>query len=161
SVENPEDLYEAQCSIFLDPHDPEVIAQAKRDGIPDNWIEGAQRSPVYKMAIDWKVAFPLHPEYRTLPMVWYIPPLSPVQAAAASGKIATKGDGIMPDLDDMRIPVKYLANLLTGGKEEPIRLGLKRMMAMRHYMRGKMIEGKPDTSCLEEVGLTTDLVEDM
>jgi nitrate reductase beta subunit len=26
------------------------------------------------MAMEWKVAFPLHPEYRTLPMVWYIPP---------------------------------------------------------------------------------------
>lgn len=156
-----EDLYEAMCSIFLNPHDPKVMEQARKDGIPDNWIEGAQNSPVYKMAIDWKVAFPLHPEYRTLPMVWYIPPLSPVQSAAAQGKIPTRPDGIMPDLDDMRIPVKYLANMLTGGKEAPIRLGLKRMMAMRHYMRSKMFEGKPDAGVLDEVGLTTDLVEDM
>ena len=161
SCENEEDLYEAMCDIFLDPHDPAVIAQARRDGIPENWIEGAQNSPVYKMAIDWKIAFPLHPEYRTLPMVWYIPPLSPIQSAAAQGKIPTRDDGIMPDLDDMRIPVKYLANLLTGGKEAPIRFGLKRMMAMRHYMRSKMIEGKPDTTILDEVELTTDLVEDM
>jgi DNA polymerase-3 subunit alpha len=161
SVENEEDLYEAQLDIFLNPHDPEVIAQARRDGIPDNWIEGAQKSPIYKMAIDWKVAFPLHPEYRTLPMVWYIPPLSPVQSAAAQGKIPTRADGIMPDLDDMRIPVKYLANLLTGGKEAPIRLGLKRMMAMRHYMRSKMFEGCPDTTLLTETGLTEELVEDM
>lgn len=161
SCEKEEDLYEAMCDIFLDPHDPEVIAQARRDGIPENWIEGAQNSPVYKMAIDWKVAFPLHPEYRTLPMVWYIPPLSPIQSAAAQGKIPTRDDGIMPDLNDMRIPVKYLANLLTGGKEAPIRFGLKRMMAMRHYMRSKMIEGKPDTTILDEVQLTTDLVEDM
>ena len=161
SVENDEDLYEAQLDIFLNPHDPAVIEQARKDGIPDNWIEGAQRSPVYKMAIDWKVAFPLHPEYRTLPMVWYIPPLSPVQSAAAQGKIPTRPDGIMPDLDDMRIPVKYLANMLTGGKESPIRLGLKRMMAMRHYMRSKMFEGQPDTGLLEETGLTEGLVEDM
>ena len=28
-----------------------------------------RNSPVYKMAVDWKVALPLHPEYRTLPMV--------------------------------------------------------------------------------------------
>jgi hypothetical protein len=68
----------------------------------------------------------------------------------------------MPDLDDMRIPVKYLANMLTGGKEAPIRLGLKRMMAMRHYMRSKMIRGQARYSgILDEVGLTTDLVEDM
>ena len=37
--------------------------------------------------MDWKVAFPLHPEYRTLPMVWYVPPLSPIQSAAEAGKI--------------------------------------------------------------------------
>lgn len=30
------------------------------------------------MIIDWKIALPLHPEYRTMPMVWYIPPLSPI-----------------------------------------------------------------------------------
>ncbi|AGH97653.1 nitrate reductase subunit beta [Micavibrio aeruginosavorus] len=161
SVENEEDLYEAQLGIFLNPHDPDVIAQARKDGIPDNWIEGAQKSPVYKMAIDWKVAFPLHPEYRTLPMVWYIPPLSPIQTAAAKGKIPTRADGIMPDLDDMRIPVKYLANMLTGGKEAPIRLGLKRMMAMRHYMRSKMFEGQPDKTLLEETELSEELVEDM
>ncbi|MCE7887384.1 MAG: nitrate reductase subunit beta [Alphaproteobacteria bacterium PRO2] len=160
SVEKDEDLYEAQLGIFLNPHDPEVIAQARKDGIPENWIIGAQKSPVYKMAMEWKVAFPLHPEYRTLPMVWYIPPLSPVQSAAQAGKIPTK-DGIMPDLDDMRIPVKYLANMLTGGKEEPVRLGLKRMMAMRQYMRGKLIEAQDNSKILSDVDLTAEMVEDM
>jgi nitrate reductase beta subunit len=163
SVEHEEDLYAAQCDIFLNPHDPEVIAQARKDGIPENWITAAQQSPVYKMAMEWKVAFPLHPEYRTLPMVWYIPPLSPVQAAAEQGKLPTRefaGD-IMPDLDDMRIPVKYLASLLTAGKEAPVRFGMKRMLAMRHYMRGKMIDGTNRSALLDEVGLTPALVEDM
>ncbi len=160
SVENEQDLYEAQLDIFLDPHDPDVIEEARKQGIPENWIEGAKNSPIYKMAIDWKVAFPLHPEYRTLPMVWYIPPLSPVQSAFEAGKVGTQ-DGIMPDIDDMRIPVKYLANMLTGGKEEPVRLSLKRMMTMRHYMRGKMIEGVEKNDLLESAGLTKDLVEDM
>jgi nitrate reductase beta subunit len=99
-----------------------VIEQARKDGIPENWILGAQKSPVYKMAMEWRVAFPLHPEYRTLPMVWYIPPLSPVQSAAESGKIKMEKNGIMPDLNEMRIPVKYLANLLTAGNEAPVRL---------------------------------------
>lgn len=161
STENVEDLYEAQLDVFLNPHDPEVIEQARRDGIPENWIESAQHSPVYKMAMEWKVAFPLHPEYRTLPMVWYIPPLSPVKAAAEAGKIPMQDDGIMPDIDSLRIPVKYLANLLTGGKEEPVKLALNRMMAMRHYMRSKLFEGKPQSDYLYPVGLTPDLVEDM
>jgi len=107
------------------------------------------------------VAFPLHPEYRTLPMVWYIPPLSPVQNAAQAGKVGMAEDGIMPDIESLRIPVKYLANLLTAGKEEPVVLGLKRMIAMRHYMRSKHIKGEPDTTALDMVDLTVDLVEDM
>jgi nitrate reductase beta subunit len=161
STPKDEDLYEAQLEVFLDPHNASVIEQARKDGIPDNWITAAQQSPVYKMAIDWKVAFPLHPEYRTLPMVWYIPPLSPIQSAAQQGKLPTRQDGIVPDLDDMRIPVKYLANLLTGGKEAPVRLGLKRMAAMRHYMRSKMILGKAEPDLLVDANLSVDLVEDM
>jgi nitrate reductase / nitrite oxidoreductase, beta subunit len=160
-VEDPQDLYQAQLDVFLDPNDPAVIAQAKKDGIPDNWMEAARRSPVYKMAMEWKVAFPLHPEYRTLPMVWYIPPLSPVKAAAEAGKIPMQDDGIMPDIESLRIPVKYLANLLTAGKEEPVIFGLKRMIAMRHYMRSKHIEGKPDVSYLNTVDLSPEMVEEM
>ncbi|MEZ5996789.1 MAG: nitrate reductase subunit beta, partial [Hyphomonadaceae bacterium] len=61
SVEE-KDLYEKQLEIFLDPNDPRVIAQARADGVPEAWLEAARRSPIYKMAIDWRVAFPLHPE---------------------------------------------------------------------------------------------------
>ena len=142
SVSDEQDLYESQLGIFLNPHDPAVIAQARADGIADNWLEGARRSPVYKMAMEWKVAFPLHPEYRTLPMVWYVPPLSPIQSAAQAGKIGH--DGEMPDVRSLRIPLKYLANLLTAGKEEPVALGLERMLAMRAYMRAKTVDGVID-----------------
>jgi len=161
SVENPEDLYQAQMNIFLDPHDPEIIKQARLDGIPENWIEAAQQSPVYKMVKDWKVALPLHPEYRTLPMVWYIPPLSPIKAAAQAGDIQTGDNGMMANVHDLRIPVKYLANMLTAGKEEPVINSLERMMAMRAYMRSKHVEGTKNTKVLEQVGLTEALIEDM
>src|SRR3546814_14905153 len=83
SVPADKDLYQAHLDIFLDPFDPEVIAAARREGIPDSWLEGAKASPVYKLAIDWKLALPLHPEYSTLPMGWTVPPLSPSQSAAA------------------------------------------------------------------------------
>ena len=102
-----QDLYCKQCEIFLDPNDPKVITQARKDGVPDSVIKAAQESPVYKMAMDWQVALPLHPEYRTLPMVWYIPPLSPIQQAAEAGHIGL--DGILPDVASLRIPVKYLS----------------------------------------------------
>jgi nitrate reductase beta subunit len=159
SVENEQDLYEAQLDIFLDPNDPEVIRHAKKDGVPDSWMSAAQKNPVYKMAVDWKVAFPLHPEYRTLPMVWYIPPLSPVQSAMEDGKISRSG--VIPSVEDLRIPVKYLANLLTAGKKEPVEFALQRMMAMREFMREKTVEGNFAQEVLDAVDLDEATLDDM
>ncbi|MBK6490238.1 MAG: nitrate reductase subunit beta [Sphingomonadales bacterium] len=159
SAENFEDLYQAQLDIFLDPNDPAVIAQARKDGVPEAWLEAARHSPVWKMAMEWKVAFPLHPEYRTLPMVWYVPPLSPISAAANSGQISVNNN--MPDIRSLRIPLKYLANLLTAGDEEPVALCLERMLAMRGYMRSKTVEGVVDEGIARAVGLTGAQIEDM
>jgi nitrate reductase beta subunit len=159
STPDPQDLYEAQLDVFLDPHDQKVINQARMDGVPENWIDAAQRSPIWKMAMDWKVAFPLHPEYRTLPMVWYVPPLSPIQSAAESGQMDL--NGAMPDVRSLRIPLKYLANLLTAGKEEPVAQGLERMLAMRAYMRSKTVDGVIDETIAENVGMTGEMIEDM
>src|SRR5690606_6351074 len=141
-AESPDerDLYHRQLEIFLDPFDPKVIEQAKADGIPDSVITAAQASPVYKLAVDWQLALPLHPEYRTLPMVWYVPPLSPIQSAAEAGHL--EFDGVLPKIESLRIPVKYLANMLTAGEEEPVVLALKRLLAMRLYMRGKQVDGE-------------------
>ncbi|MDI1232313.1 MAG: nitrate reductase subunit beta [Methylobacter sp.] len=159
SVENEQDLYQQQLDVFLDPFDEDVIAEARAAGIPESWLTAAQDSPVYKMAIDWKVAFPLHPEFRTLPMVWYVPPLSPIQSAAENDQIGMDGD--IPDVRSLRIPVQYLANLLTAGKEEPVVLGLERMLAMRAYMRSLTVDGVVNTEVLERVGLTQLQVEEM
>ena len=159
SVADEKDLYQAQLDVFLDPNDPAVIRQARADGVPEAWIEAARRSPVYKMAVDWRVAFPLHPEYRTLPMVWYVPPLSPIQSAASLGAI--EHDGVMPDVKSLRIPVRYLANLLTAGEEAPIVSGLERMLAMRAYMRTKTIDGVIDRAIAARVDLTAEAIEDM
>ncbi|GAB2800754.1 nitrate reductase subunit beta [Halomonas shantousis] len=159
SVENPKDLYPAQLDVFLDPDDPAVQAQARRDGVPETWVEAATHSPVYKMAVQWKVAFPLHPEYRTLPMVWYVPPLSPIQSAAEAGRMSVNHG--MPDVRSLRIPMRYLANLLTAGDEEPIAAALERMLAMRAYMRAKTVDGRIDESIAERVGLTGAIIEQM
>jgi len=159
SVADDRKLYDAQMGIFLDPNDEKVIAQARRDGVPDAWLEAARRSPVWKMAMEWKVAFPLHPEYRTLPMVWYVPPLSPIQAAAEAGKMGI--DGGMPDVRSLRIPLRYLANLLTAGDEGPVARGLERMLAMRAYMRAKTVDGVIDGAVTARVGLSPQQIEDM
>ncbi|MWV15707.1 nitrate reductase subunit beta [Pseudomonas sp. L-22-4S-12] len=159
STPNEQDLYQKQLDIFLDPFDPKVIKQALADGVPMSVIESAQKSPVYKMAVDWKLALPLHPEYRTLPMVWYVPPLSPIQNAATAGKVSM--DGVLPDVDSLRIPLRYLANLLTAGDVKPVKLALKRLLAMRAYKRAEQVDGVQDLKVLQDVGLSVAQVEDM
>ncbi|MFZ1892204.1 MAG: nitrate reductase subunit beta [Formosimonas sp.] len=159
SVENEQDLYESQLGLFLDPNDPAIQAEALKQGIPQSWLDSAQNSPVYKMAVEWKVAFPLHPEYRTLPMVWYIPPLSPIQSAMESGIIGE--NGIIPDVKDLRIPLKYLANLLTAGNETPILNALETMIAMRRYKRAQSVEKRTDESTLSNTHLNGTQVEEM
>ena len=90
-------------------------------GQPRDWIEAAQRSPVYELAVRHRVALPLHPEYRTLPMVWYIPPLSPVAVIVhVAGYDPSQPDRVFATIDALRIPVEYLANLFTAGDAGPI-----------------------------------------
>jgi nitrate reductase / nitrite oxidoreductase, beta subunit len=161
SVTDEQDLYESQLDIFLDPSDPEVIAAARAANIPEDWIEYAQHSPIYKMAVDWKIALPLHPEYRTLPMVWYVPPLSPI-TNMVEGKGATASpEDIFPAIDDMRIPVQYLANLLSAGNTEVITHVLKKMAVMRSHMRSLNLKKAPDLALLEQFGMSANDMEEM
>ncbi|GAS82567.1 nitrate reductase subunit beta [Paenibacillus amylolyticus] len=161
SVENDQDLYESQMDIFLDPNDPEVIREAREAGIPEDWIIAAQQSPIYKMVIDWKIALPLHPEYRTMPMVWYIPPLSPITNRVEGQGSSLEANDIFPAIDNMRIPVEYLANLLTAGDTDRIREVLRKMAVMRIHMRNQQTGKTSESELLERVGMDVQEVEDM
>jgi nitrate reductase beta subunit len=155
SVEDDQDLYPAQMNVFLDPHDPAVAAAAERAGIPHDWIEAAKRSPVYELIAKYQVALPLHPEYRTMPMVWYIPPLSPVvDALADSGFDGEDEDNLFGAIEALRIPVEYLAELFTAGDTVPVDSVLRRLAAMRAYMRRINLGEERDESIAEIVGLT-------
>ncbi|EJD69357.1 NarH, partial [Bacillus sp. 916] len=161
SVENEKDLYHSQLDVFLDPNDPEIAKLAKEQGIPVEWIEAAQQSPIYKMIIDWKIALPLHPEYRTLPMVWYIPPLSPIMNLFEGKGSRQTAEAIFPAIDQMRIPIDYLAQLLTAGDTDHIRSTLKKMSVMRQYMRAVQTNKSIDPALVSSVGLTEQQIEDM
>lgn len=161
SVANEKDLYEAQLGIIMDPNDPKVIEQALKDGISYDWIEAAQKSPIYKMAVDWKIALPLHPEYRTLPMVWYVPPLSPIMNLFEGQGSKSNPSDVFPAIDEMRIPIEYLANLLSAGDTSVIRKVLKKMAVMRTHMRALNTGKEPDMSLLKEVGLDDETVQAM
>ena len=121
SVPDERDLLDAQRDVFLDPEDPDVQEAAGRDGIPRDWIEAARRSPIYDLAMRWGVALPLHPEFRTLPMVWYVPPLSPVVSTLEIDGYEADPDDVFGAIDNLRIPLEYLANLLTAGDVEAVR----------------------------------------
>jgi nitrate reductase beta subunit len=53
-------------------------------------------------------------------------------------------DDVFPTIDELRIPIAYLANLLTAGNEAPVRLALKRLAAMRAIMRERNLGGEED-----------------
>ncbi|MFF0745533.1 nitrate reductase subunit beta [Streptomyces sp. NPDC004111] len=155
SVADEKDLYEAQLGLLLDPFDPQVTAAARREGIPEDWLAAARRSPVYALAKRYRVALPLHPEFRTLPMVWYIPPLSPVvDALTATGHDGEDADNLFGAVDTLRIPVEYLAELFTAGDPGPVRQVLRKLSAMRSYMRAVNLGDPPDGSAAAAVGLT-------
>ncbi|MBX6356245.1 MAG: nitrate reductase subunit beta [Micromonosporaceae bacterium] len=152
---DPQDLYEAQLSVFLDPNDPQVAAEASRAGIPADWLDAARRSPVYDLAVRHRVALPLHPEYRTLPMVWYIPPLSPVaDIVGAAGYDADDPDQVFATIDALRIPVEYLANLFTAGDTKPIRTVLRKLTTIRTIMRAAQLGLAVDENLPASVGAT-------
>ena len=162
AVKEETDLYQAQRDVMLDPSDPQVIAAARQSGIPESFIEAAQNSPVYKLIVEYSLALPLHPEFRTLPMVWYIPPLSPVvEAVTASGADGENHKILLTALATMRIPLEYLADLFAAGDPRPVERSLRRLAAMRSYMRDINLGDKPNPEIPAAVGMSEDQVKAM
>ena len=162
SVPDEKDLFAAQKDLILDPHDPDVMDAAERAGIPHDWIMAAQRSPVYKLIKEYDLALPLHPEYRTMPMVWYIPPLTPVaDVVKDTGYDAENAVNLFAAIDELRIPIEYLANLFTAGDTDVVADVLRRMAAMRAFMRDINMGVEPDVRIPHAVGMTPESMEEM
>ncbi len=136
------ELVDSQREMILDPFDPRVIRAAKADGIEDKVIEAAQKSPVYKYVKSWRLALPLHPEFRTMPMLFYVPPLLPVAGTMNDGRYETAGD-FFSSLDHSRLPVRYMANLLTAGNERQVIEVYRKLMAVRIYKRAQTVGDVP------------------
>jgi nitrate reductase beta subunit len=159
---NEKDLYAAQLDLILDPNDPQVVAAARQEGIPADWLEAARRSPVYALAKTYKVALPLHPECRTMPMVWYIPPLSPiVDLLRDQGHDAESSGVLFGAIRALRIPLEYLAELFTAGDVGEIERVLTVLAAMRAHMRNITLEQPQDDSIAASVGMTDKTMREM
>ncbi|HNE93108.1 MAG TPA: 4Fe-4S dicluster domain-containing protein, partial [Chitinophagaceae bacterium] len=173
------DLINSQMDMLLDPFDENVIREAKKNGVADSTIHAAQNSPIYKFVKEWKLALPLHPEFRTLPMLFYVPPLLPVMATVKKTDNTEQQDKMHPiakkwednwlydtsteelwgTLDQIRFPLKYIANLFSAGDEELIKEKWKKLMAVRIHRRkvtvGDISDEKVATT-LRDAGMTAE-----
>lgn len=129
------ELVEAQREMILDPFDPEVIKAARENGIHDDVIKSAQKSPVYQFVKEWKLALPPHIEFRTLPMLFYVPPMLPVISSFDGKTVKNEAEGLFPDFDKARAPIEYLGKMFSAGNNSKIRYVLKKQMAVRNYRR--------------------------
>ena len=178
------DLVDLQMEMLLDPFDPAVIEAAKKNGVADSTLKAAQTSPVYKFVKEWELALPLHPEFRTLPMLFYVPPLLPVMASISESKTAeqakklnpiakhwgddwlydTATDELWGTIEQVRFPIKYMANMFSGGDETKIIERLKKLMAVRIHRRAMTVgdmDGKKVAATLADVGLEADTADDI
>ena len=170
--------------MLLDPNDPEVIKAAKKNGVADSTIKAAQKSPTYKFVKEWGLALPLHAEFRTLPMLFYVPPLLPVMASVTEKDQSSQNDKLNPiskawdsnwvydtstkelwaGIDNARMPLKYMANLFSAGDEEVIKERIKKLVAVRIYRRHKTV-GDISKERVDEVfkdtGLTAEMADDI
>jgi len=157
-----EKLVEGQRSLILNPHDPEVVRKAQSAGIPDGVIESAQRSPVYKFVMEWKIALPPHIEYRTLPMLFYVPPMSPVMANSEDGLASHQMHNLFHGIDESRVPMQFFANLFGGGHEGVVRYALGKQLAVRWHRRAETVGDVDRTTAdryLREADCTIDEAE--
>ncbi|MBK6611063.1 MAG: nitrate reductase subunit beta [Sphingobacteriales bacterium] len=175
-------LISSQLDMILDPFDEEVIQAAKRNGVADSTIRAAQFSPVYKYVKEWKLALPLHPEFRTMPMLFYVPPLLPVMASLKQVDNSAQAEKMNPiakywddnwlydtstkelfgTLDQVRFPLKYLASMFSAGDESLIKDKWKKLMAVRIHRRQVTVgDITPERAneALREAGLTAEQAE--
>ncbi len=181
----PEDeLVDRQLDMLLDPFDPEIIAAAKANGVSDSTIKSAQLSPVYRFVKEWGMALPLHPEFRTLPMLFYVPPLLPVMASVSEARAADQKSKMAPmakkweddwlyntsteelwgTIDQVRFPIQYMANMFGAGDGARVTEVLKKLMAVRIHRRdvtvGDMKPAKVKAT-LADVNLTPEQADEI
>ena len=145
-----EKLVDAQRSLLLDPRDPDVISAAVANGVSQQLIDSAQKSPVWKFVREWGLALPLHPEYRTVPMLFYVPPLLPVMTRDGDKEL-------FGAVDQGRLPIRYLASLFAAGNTKPVEDALRKLIAVRWYRRSLDVDDVPESvarTVLAEAGLT-------
>jgi nitrate reductase beta subunit len=95
-------------------------------------------------------------------MVWYIPPLSPVvDVIRDTGYDAEDSGNLFAAIDALRIPVDYLAQLFTAGDPGPVNDVLRKLAAMRSYLRDLNLGRDADDTIPAAAGMTGEDMYDM
>jgi len=158
------ELVDAHREIIADPFNPEVIASAKANGIGDDVIKSAQKSPIYKFVKTWGLALAPHVEYRTFPMLFYVPALAPVTSTQEDGTLANNVEDLFAPLEKARMPIEYLASLFGAGQEGPVRYALKKQLAVRTWRRALTvgdIDLEVAKAALAEAGCSPEQAEEI
>jgi nitrate reductase beta subunit len=85
------------------------------------------------------MALPLHPEYRTLPMLFYVPPLLPVLNATQENGSQRVENDLFSSLENARVPVRYMSRMLAAGNDELVVKAYQKMIAVRFYKRAETV----------------------
>ncbi len=177
-------LVDRQLDLILDPFDENVIAAAKENGVADSTIHAAQYSPTYKFVKEWGMALPLHPEFRTLPMLFYVPPLLPVMASLSATDRSSQSEKMDPiakfwsrptlydtstqelwgTIDQARFPLEYMANMFTAGDTGKMKTVLKKLWAVRIHRRDVTVgdlDKQKVANVLSDVDMTPEMADDI
>jgi nitrate reductase beta subunit len=157
------ELVEAQRAAIQDPFDPSVVAAARAGGISDAAISAARSSPVYRFVKLWKIALPLTPQFRTLPMLFYVPPLLPVIGQVKDGLYDIPESGgtdpvpLLTTLEEARLPLAYMANLFSAGNTQVIAEVYRKLIAVRAFTHARHLGDMKESQVSEalSVGATT------
>ena len=94
-------------------------------------------------------------------MVWYVPPLSPVMSLVEGPGSGADPDDVFPAIDELRIPIEYLARHAHGGRP---RAGTRRAAAPRRDAQldaRANLGGEPDPALAAAVGMEPGAIDAM
>jgi nitrate reductase beta subunit len=97
-----------------------------------------------------------------MPMVWYVPPLSPiVDVLTETGHDGEEAGNLFGAINALRIPLAYLAELFSAGDIEVVENTLRKLSAMRSYMRDINLGREPRPEIPEAIGMDQESIYEM
>jgi nitrate reductase beta subunit len=84
-----------------------------------------------------------------------------VDVVGSSGNDGEDPRTLFAAISKLRIPLEYLAGLFTAGDTVPVERTLRRLAAMRSYMRDINLGREPQEAIATNVGMTGEQIHDM